>query len=54
VVAILRYGGMAASFQQIIEASYANMKYLEKQLGTSVYAVLPDVVENTFDFRPYA
>lgn len=51
LAAILRYGGMSASLQQIIEASYANMRYLEKQLGTSVYAALPDVAENTF--APY-
>jgi putative nucleotidyltransferase with HDIG domain len=48
MMAIFRYGGLSESLKQIIAVSYENMQFLERIMGTSVYSVLPNVVENTF------
>lgn len=47
MTAVLRYG-LSESMKQIIHAAYKNMAFIEERLGCSVYAVLPQVIENTF------
>lgn len=46
--AVIRYGQFTETLAQIIMTSYENIRIIDQALGTSVYSVLPGVVENTF------